>query len=119
MSDPNDKSASILLKKQGKTEAIFLYDFAQFTGQNEDAGLYRAKINGCWHCPDGKYTALSADAVAALVRDWPRLPGHVRKGWTSPSASSPTGMMTMAEAAGKHGQRHRPIWVRMPAGGSG
>lgn len=57
-------------KKQGKTEAIFLYDFAQFTGQNEDAGLYRAKINGCWHCPDGKYTALSADAVAALVRDW-------------------------------------------------
>lgn len=45
MSDPNDKSASILLKKQGKTEAIFLYDFAQFTGQNEDA-------------------------VAALVRDW-------------------------------------------------
>lgn len=70
MSDPNDKSASILLKKQGKTEAIFLYDFAQFTGQNEDAGLYRAKINGCWHCPDGKYTALSADAVAALVRDW-------------------------------------------------
>lgn len=70
MSDPNDKSASILLKKQGKTEAIFLYDFAQFLGQNEDAGLYRAKINGCWHCPDGKYTALSADAVAALVRDW-------------------------------------------------
>ena len=33
----------------------------------------------------------------------PRLPGHVRKGWTSPSASSPTGMMTMAAAAGKHG----------------
>ena len=49
----------------------------------------------------------------------PRLPGHVRKGWTSPSASSLTGMMTMAAAAGRHGQRHRPTWARMPAGGSG
>lgn len=70
MSDPNDKAASILLKKQGKTDTVSLYDFAQFSGQNEDTGCYRVKLNGCWHCPDGKYTALSADAVAALVRDW-------------------------------------------------
>lgn len=49
----------------------------------------------------------------------PRLPGHVRKGWTSPSASSPTGMMTMAAAAGKHGQRHRPTLEQMADGGSG
>lgn len=72
MSDPNDKTASILLKKEGKTDAVFLYDFAQFSGQTEDAERYRVKRNGCWHCPDGKYTALSADAVAALVRDWLR-----------------------------------------------
>ena len=71
MSDPNDKSASILLKKQGKTEAVFLYGFAQFTGQNEDAGLYRAKINGCWHCPDGKYTALSAAEQLACAPTTP------------------------------------------------
>lgn len=70
MSDPNDKTASILLKKEGKTDAVFLYDFAQFSGQKDDAGRYRVKLNGCWHCPDGKYTALSADAVAGLVRDW-------------------------------------------------
>lgn len=122
MSDPNDKSASILLKKQGKTEAIFLYDFAQFTGQNEDAGLYRAKINGCWHCPNGKYTALSADAMAALVRDWltgAPPPGQRPQGLDKPVRVFATGMMTMAEAAGKHGQRHRPTWARMPAGGSG
>lgn len=122
MSDPNDKSASILLKKQGKTEAIFLYDFAQFTGQNEDAGLYRAKINGCWHCPTANtrlYQRMPWPLWYATGSPVPRLPGHVRKGWTSPSASSPTGMMTMAEAAGKHGQRHRPTWARMPAGGSG
>ena len=72
MSDPNDKTASILLKKEGKTDAVCLYVFAHFSGQTEDAGRYRVKINGCWHCPDGKYTALSADAVAALVRDWLR-----------------------------------------------
>lgn len=70
MSDPNAKTASILLKKEGKTDAVFLYDFAQFSVQKEDVGLYRAKINGRWHCPDGKYTALSADAVSAIVRDW-------------------------------------------------
>lgn len=72
MSDPNDKAASILLKKEGKTDAVFLYDFAQFSGQTEDAGRYRVKINGKWHCPDGKYTSMSTDAVADLVRDWLR-----------------------------------------------
>lgn len=68
MSDPCKKSATILLKIRGKTTQFFLYDFAQFSGQNEDAGLYRAKINGRWHCPDGKYTALSSEAVAEMVR---------------------------------------------------
>lgn len=70
MSDPNHKVASILLKKRGKTDAVFLYNFAQFSRQNEDAGLFRAKINGCWHCPAGKYTALSAEAVAGIICDW-------------------------------------------------
>lgn len=70
MSDKHKKSMSILLKKQGKTTQILLYDFARFSGQNEDAGLYRVRIDGCWHCPDGKYTPLSGAAVAALVRDW-------------------------------------------------
>lgn len=70
MSDPNDRRRPFCSKKNGRTDAVFLYDFAQFSGQSEDTGCYRVKINGKWHCPDGKYTALSADAVAALVRDW-------------------------------------------------
>lgn len=67
MSDPNTKHASVLLKIQGKTVQISLYRFAQFSGQNEDTDLYRIKIDGRWHSPDGKYTALSAQAVAAMV----------------------------------------------------
>lgn len=70
MSDKHKKSISILLKKQGKTTQILLYNFAHFSGQSEDAGLYRVRIDGCWYCPDGKYTALSGDAVAELVRGW-------------------------------------------------
>lgn len=69
MSDPCEKAASILLKIRGKTTQILLYDFAQFTGQNEDAELYRLKFNGRWHCPDGKYTAMSSRAVAEMVSD--------------------------------------------------
>lgn len=70
MSDPCEKAASILLKIRGKTTQILLYDFTQFSRQHEDAGLYRLKINGRWHCPDGKYTAIGPDAVAELVRSW-------------------------------------------------
>lgn len=69
MSDPCEKAASILLKIRGKTTQILLYDFAQFTGQNEDAGLYRLKLNGRWHCPGGKYTAMSSGAVTEMMRD--------------------------------------------------
>lgn len=70
MSDNRAKLCSILLKKPGKTTLISLHNFASFSGQSEDAGLYRVRIDGCWYCPDGKYTALGPDAVAALVRDW-------------------------------------------------
>lgn len=67
MSDPNDKSASILLKIRGKMRRVFLYDFAQFTRQNDDAGLFRVKIDGKWYSPNGKYTAFSPTALAALL----------------------------------------------------
>lgn len=70
MSDNRAKVCSILLKMRGKTRLISLHDFASFSGQSEDAGLYRARIDGCWHCPDGKYTAIGPDAVAELVRIW-------------------------------------------------
>ncbi len=70
MSDNRAKVGSVLLKIRGKTTQIFLHDFAAFSGQSEDAGLYRVRIDGRWHCPDGKYTPLSGAAVAALVRDW-------------------------------------------------
>lgn len=58
MSDNRAKVCSILLKMRGKTRLISLHDFASFSEQSEDAGLYRARIDGCWHCPDGKYTAI-------------------------------------------------------------
>lgn len=67
MSDPNERTASVLLKIQGKTRRVYLYDFAQFTGQTEDAGLFRVKIDGSWHSPGGKYTAFSPAALAALL----------------------------------------------------
>lgn len=70
MSDRTPKAASILLKKEGKTRSIFLFNFEHFSGQTEDAGTFRAKVDGCWHCPVGKYTAIGPDAVAALVREW-------------------------------------------------
>ena len=67
MSDPNEKTASVLLKINGKTHRINLYDFAQFSRQKEDEGKFRVKIDGRWHCPGGKYTAFSPAALAALL----------------------------------------------------
>lgn len=67
MSDRRPKIASILLKIRGKTHQISLYDFALFSGQSEDAGMYRLKIDGRWHSPGGKYTAFSAMTVAELL----------------------------------------------------
>lgn len=63
MADRTPKAASILLRKEGKTRSIFLFNFERFSGQSEDAGTFRAKIDGCWHCPDGKYTAIGPHAV--------------------------------------------------------
>ena len=68
MSDRRPKIASLLLKIRGKTHQIFLYDFAQFSGEMEDEGLYRVKIDGRWYSPDEKYTAFGAAAVAEMVR---------------------------------------------------
>lgn len=68
MSDNRAKVGSILLKIHGKTKQIFLHDFAAFSGQNEDTGLYRVRIDGCWHSPDRKYTAFGAAAIAEIVR---------------------------------------------------
>ena len=70
MADRTPKAASILLRKEGKTRSIFLFNFERFSGQSEDAGTFRAKIDGCWHCPDGKYTAIGPHTVAELVRSW-------------------------------------------------
>ena len=69
MSDPNKRTASVLLKIQGKTRCVYLYDFAQFTGQKEDEGKFRVKIDGSWYSPDGKYTAFSSVALAVLLTD--------------------------------------------------
>lgn len=68
MSDRRPKIASLLLKIRGKTHHIFLYDFAQFSGELEDEGLYRVKIDGRWYSPDEKYTAFGAAAIAEIVR---------------------------------------------------
>lgn len=57
------KCASILLNIHSKMTRISLYDFALFSAQNEDAGLYRVQINRKWHSPDGKYTAFSPAAL--------------------------------------------------------
>ena len=68
MSDRRPKIASILLKIRGKTSQIFLYDFALFSGEIEDQGLFRVKVDGRWLSPHKKYTAFGAAAVAELVR---------------------------------------------------
>lgn len=68
MSDRRQKIASLLLKIRGKTCQIFLYDFADFSREAEDEGLYRVRINGRWHSPDEKYTAFGPAAVAEMVR---------------------------------------------------
>lgn len=47
MADRTPKAASILLRKEGKTRSIFLFNFERFSGQSEDAGTFRAKIDGC------------------------------------------------------------------------
>ena len=63
------KCASILLNIRSKMTRISLYDFALFSAQNEDAGLYRVQINRKWHSPGGKYTAFSPAALAVLLTD--------------------------------------------------
>ena len=68
MSDRRPKIASLLLKIRGKTHQILLYDFALFSGELEDKGLYRVKIDGRWYSPDEKYTAVGPAAVAEMVR---------------------------------------------------
>ena len=119
MSDPNDKSAS---KNRAKRRLFFYTTLPNLRGKMKMPGctVPRSMAAGTAR------TANTRPCQRMLWPPWyatgspvPRLPGHVRKGWTSPSASSPTGMMTMAAAAGRHGQRHRPTWARMPAGGSG
>lgn len=48
MSDPNAKTASILLKKEGKTDAFFLYDLPSFPGKKRtrDATASRSMAAG-------------------------------------------------------------------------
>ncbi|MDE5878906.1 MAG: hypothetical protein K2G99_02600, partial [Desulfovibrio sp.] len=62
MSDRRPKIASILLKIRGKTSQIFLYDFTQFSGEIEDQGLFRVKLDGRWLSPNEKYTAFGPAA---------------------------------------------------------
>lgn len=113
MSDNRAKVCSILLKMRGKTRLISLHDFASFSGQSEDAGLYRARIDGCWHCPDGKYTAIGPDAVAEFLH-------HAPEASKSRCASSPIGSpVKMIPAAVGHGQKHRRIWAQTDGGGYG
>lgn len=68
MSDRRPKIASILLKIRGKSCQITLYDFALFSGEVEDQGLFRVKLDGRWYSPDEKYTAFGPAAVAEMVR---------------------------------------------------
>ena len=67
MSEHRKKSASILLRTEGKTISLELYPSAEWPEQNGSEGLFRVRINDVWHCPAGKYSFLSMNAIGELL----------------------------------------------------
>lgn len=67
MAEQREKSHSILLRTQGKMINVELFDARLWPAQAYDDGLYRVRVNDVWHCPTGKYSFLTQDAVGKLI----------------------------------------------------
>lgn len=67
MAEHRKKTASILLRTEGKTVSLELYPSAEWPEQNSGEGLFRVRINDVWHSPTGKYSFLSQHAIGELV----------------------------------------------------
>ena len=69
MAEPRKKSRSILLNADGRKVFLELFDATLWPKRSSTEGLWRVRMDGKWHCPEGKWSFLTAVAVAELVSD--------------------------------------------------
>lgn len=67
MAEERKKSHHILLSTDGKNTTLELFDAREWPEKSCDDGEFRVRIDGRWHCPMGKYTFLSHNAVGELI----------------------------------------------------
>lgn len=68
MSEARKKSCSILLRSGGKSVSLELFSAVLWPEEcSRPDGLFRVRINDVWHCPAGKHSFLTRDAVGSLV----------------------------------------------------
>ena len=67
MAEPRQKSHSILLTIKGKVTLIELFEAALWPECSSAEDEFRLRIAGKWHCPLGKYSFLTFEAVGVLV----------------------------------------------------
>ena len=67
MAESRQKTHHILLATGGKNTAVELFDAALWPDKSSNDGEMRARIDGKWYCPAGKYTFLPPSAVGALI----------------------------------------------------
>jgi len=67
MSDKRRKTHSLLLRGAGKPISLELFASGEWPQENGGENLFRARIDGVWHCPCGQYSFLTLAAVGELV----------------------------------------------------
>ena len=63
MAERRKKSHSLLLRAGGKTWRLGLYPSSLWPEASGGESLYRLRINGVWHCPAGRYSFLTREAI--------------------------------------------------------
>ena len=127
MSEKRKKTHSILLRTQGKTSDILhsleLYDSRQWPDEACGPNLWRVRVNGVWHCPSGKFSFLTWEAVqqleaqlfmgkAPVPRPVPYLPHKARVRVYLPDCQQPQGGTVHAPPHKEEdGRYHVWVWV--------
>lgn len=67
MAEQRKKSASLLLRTEGKSTSLELFPSDQWPDEAGGEGLHRVRVDDQWHCPTGKYSFLTLSAIGELV----------------------------------------------------
>ena len=67
MAEQRKKTDSILLRTGGKIINMELFASSEWAEQTERQDLFRIRINDVWHCPTGKYSFFTLQAIGQLV----------------------------------------------------